>query len=297
MPNVQLFFGDANDAEARLYASLAREGLSADAHLSGELVGPFCRYSDTLPARIRFSDRGPGPTLLAEAVVPHPCFWTPELPFMYRVTVRLSNTSGALTTIANERPFGIRRLGVQGTSIYLDAKRFVLRGIQLDSPNVGDLKAAREAASALYLDDPNDVILEEASEEGVLLAVRLGDNTAEEKLIAEVARVGRWPAVAVVVLDGDVPACKDLQRAARNTLLAQRVTSGELSATSLRPWADLLWWEVSRVEAAIVCPSHNLPLIVYRPAAEAATIAERRLNCDRLQAELAPLGDFAGYFT
>ena len=60
--NPTIFAGDSSDALARVYAALPRTGLPDDARLEGELVGPYCRHSQTLPARIRFLDRGPGPT-------------------------------------------------------------------------------------------------------------------------------------------------------------------------------------------------------------------------------------------
>ena len=299
---LQLFVGDASDAEARVYATLPRAGLADDAQLTGELVGPQCRYSKTLPARVRFVDRGPGPTLLAEAVVPDPCFWTPELPFMYSAELRLSGADAAENGLAPapavvRRPFGIRRLGVHRTSIYLDAKRFVFRGVHLDAPKIEDLKAAREATSALYLEKPSDAFLQEASEEGVFLAVHFGKKTSQDKLIAELARIAKWPAMAIAVLNHDVLAGKELRLAARTMLLAQRITGADASATSLSSWAHLLWCVAGREEAAIISPPRILPVIVCRPAAEAATIAERRRNCDHLQADLVPLGDFAGYLT
>jgi hypothetical protein len=300
--DLQLFIGDASDAEARVYATLPRGDLLHDAQLTGELIGPHCRYSKTLPARIRFIDRGPGPTLLAEAVVADPCFWTPELPFMYSAELRLSGADAAGNPIApvpavQSRLCGIRRLGVHGTSIYLDAKRIVVRGIHIDTPRIEDLKAAREAASALYLEEPSDAFLQEASEEGALLAVGLGERMPQDKLIAELVRLGRWPAVALVVLDSDVPVGKELRLAVRNTLLAQRVAGAQVLPVGFCPWAHLLWWHVDiPVTAVTALPRHDLPIIVYRPRTKTATIFELRRACDRLQADVALLGDFAGYF-
>jgi hypothetical protein len=297
----QLFVGDANEALARVYAALPRAGLHAEARLVGELAGPFCRYSQTLPARIRFVDRGPGASLLAEAIVPDPCFWTPELPFLYKAELRITageEPDGDITVAAG-RAFGIRRLGVEKASIYLDARRFVPRGVFRECVGVADLKRARDTASALYVSDPSEDVLQEASEDGVLLAVRLRapDNATRDRvavLQSELARIGRCPAVAVVVLDGDITAGPELRAAARGMLLAQHVTSaGAYFAPA--PWAHLLWWPIDEQTPAGT-PSHDLPILVYRPARENATIEESRRACDRLQAELATLGDFAGYF-
>lgn len=301
MPELQLFYGDANEAEARIYAALPREELSADSRLSGELLGPFCRYSHTLPAKIRFADRGPGKTLLAEAVVPDPCFWTPELPFLYRATFQIVDKSGGAATVANDRPFGIRRLGVDGTSIYLDTRRFVFRGVRRDTAEVNDLKEARSTAAVLYVSNPGDDFLREASEEGVLLAVDLtserGDSLPRSVGGGDIAdalsRLARFPAAAIVILNADVPFAKKLRLAARNTLLAQRATS--VLPPSLAAWAHVAWWEIDDPHEHRSSPP-NVPIVVYREARETTTIGEGRRACDRLQAELADLGDFAGYF-
>ncbi len=297
---LQLFAGEASDAEARVYAMLQRTGLPDDAQLAGDLVGPFCRYSQTLPARIRFVDRGPGATLLAEAVVPDPCFWTPELPFMYSAELRLSpEDTGRVTTSVPTLPrrlFGIRRLGVHAGSLYQDAKRFVIRGVRRAAPTIEELQAAREASSALYIEAANDRILQEASEEGVLLVVRIGDASPPGNLIGELARVGRWPAAAVVVLDAGLVAGNELRLVARNTLLAQRFTEADVANAPLRPWAHLVWWELAAGQSPLAHLPQNVPVVVFRPGSEAGAIGERRQNCDQLQADLAPQADFAGYF-
>jgi hypothetical protein len=290
-----IFVGESSDALARVYATLPRDGLADGPRLEGELIGPYCRYSKTLPARIHFADRGPGSSLLAEAVVPDPCFWSPDLPFLYTAELRVvagEAGAGHESRQRHVRPIGIRRLGVQGKSLYLDAKRLVLRGVRIDAAAIDDLIAAKQAASALFVTDPNDSFLQEASEKGVLLVVELHTS----QLTTELSRLSRWPAVSVVVLPGDVPAGKDLRLVARNTLLAQESNAAHES-TELAPWAHLLWWRIeSRTQFADL-PARNLPIIAYRPISKNATIELGRRACDRLQADLAPLGDFAGYFT
>jgi hypothetical protein len=216
---------------------------------------------------------------------------------MYSAELRLSTGGDAARDVAIvRRPFGIRRLGVQGPSIYLDAKRFVVRGVRLDSPTAEDLNAARRAASALYIDEATDALLLEASEAGVLLVVRLGQKPPQNAVTAELDRIGRWPAVAIAVIDADVPAGKELRLAARNTLLAQACTTAA-AAAELKPWADVLWCEIAQSVSPIDHSAARLPVIVYRPMLETETISHRRESCDRLQADLAPLGDFTGFFT
>ena len=219
---------------------------------------------------------------------------------MYSAELRLSTADPGRNTAVEptivRRRFGIRRLGVQGDSIYLDAKRFVIRGVRHDAPTIEEIIAAREAASALYVDLADDQILQAASEEGVLLAVRIANTSTQDNLITDLGHIGRWPATAMVVLDADPAADKGLRLAARNTLLAQRFSGAEISTAPLRPWAHLSWWELETGQAPMGRPPHDAPVVVFCPHSDKAAIRERRQNCDYLQADLAPVADFAGYF-
>ena len=138
---VQVFFGASDPAQARIYAQLELpESLfadQADLRLSGRLIGPDCEFAHTLPARIPIVQRDASQaSLLAEAVVPDPCFWTPELPFQYRAEIQLHRDDRLLASW--QRRLGIRRLGARGRFLFFDGKRFVLRG----TFNQGRLKGA-----------------------------------------------------------------------------------------------------------------------------------------------------------
>jgi hypothetical protein len=52
--------------------------------LRGTLRGPFCESARTLPAEFPFYALLAAQRPAAEAVVPDPCFWSPELPHLYR---------------------------------------------------------------------------------------------------------------------------------------------------------------------------------------------------------------------
>jgi Glycosyl hydrolases family 2 len=55
--------------------------------LRGTLRGPYCEKARTLPAEFPFQDLSPARPLTAEAVVPDPCLWSPDLPHLYRADV------------------------------------------------------------------------------------------------------------------------------------------------------------------------------------------------------------------
>ncbi len=92
---LELIVGHVTAGESRLYARLDGLDPAAGWHLSGSIHGPECRFAQTLPATYKFHDRGPGPTLLAEAFVPDPCFWSPALPQVYRATIELRRADRA----------------------------------------------------------------------------------------------------------------------------------------------------------------------------------------------------------
>ena len=123
LQDVEVFFGDANNAEARIYARLASERAAAGAQLTGRVVGPSCMYAKTLSAAIRLAPKrtpqdSTAPRLLSEAIVPDPCFWSAEMPYLYRVEVEL-HAAGQLLAAA-EWDLGIRPLGVRGRKLLLE---------------------------------------------------------------------------------------------------------------------------------------------------------------------------------
>jgi len=87
---IEIFVGDVNDVEARVYARYVGAAKDDGAHaerivLKGRLRGPYCERSRTLPAEIAFRDsEKPG---LIEALVPDPCTWSPDLPHLYQADV------------------------------------------------------------------------------------------------------------------------------------------------------------------------------------------------------------------
>ena len=296
--HLELFFGDASDAVARVYAQVLRDETTTGGHLSGELIGPECRFAQTLSARIPFSDRGPGESLLAEAVVPDPCFWTPELPMLYRANIQGSGAEqgsgargqgpGKTGTATIEKWVGIRRLGTRGRSLILDTERWVPRGAWLGRISSDDLKVAREADVLLCGPPPDDDVCLEASRHGVPLLIDLSEHRGD--MADEVRRLGQWPAVFLVALESHAAIDPPIRAAARNLLFAAKFAADE----SIDPpqWAQLLLCDVNAENGSPLagCP---LPILARRRAS--ADIGSARASCDQLQCDLASVGDFAGY--
>ncbi len=282
---LEIFFGEASDTLCHVYARLRGPEAGQGLQLAGSLSGPSCLYAQTLPATFRWVDRGPGPSLVAEAIVPEPCFWTPEMPHQYQADVQLRQGSHVLSRA--QRPLGIRRLGVHNRDLVFDGKRWVLRGMHGDAWPPIDLSPWHESDVAMIVHNPDDALCREASRMGVFLvaALEAGDPR-------EIARLSRWPAVGIVSLP-NLPTL-DLGGLAHNLLLAQRIAPEQPLAP--QPWAQLAVCEMGQSEAlggrTETCP---IPVIAQRSTGERATIAQGRARCDLLQRDLAGRGEFAGY--
>jgi hypothetical protein len=284
---LELFFGDASDTVCRVYARLpgvTESGLT----LSGHLAGPNCAYADTLPARFALSDRGPGAGLLAAATVPEPCFWTPDMPHLYRATVELRRGDKVLASVT--RDIGLRTLGAASGKLYYDAKRWVLRGVRMDSVPLTDLKEWRELQTTLVVRNPSEDLCRQASEVGVLLVAELDSHDEDS-----IRRLARWAAVGMVVL----PADPRHERAAlrslgQNLLFAERLVTGD----ELRPsaWADVAFCELdSSAEVATRIQKCQAAIIAVAEPTEYTNLEVARSACDQLQRQLAGHDRWAGY--
>ncbi len=62
---------------------------------------------------------------MAAAIVPEPCFWTPDMPQIYQAIVELRQAGNVVARA--ERIVGMRTLGATGRKLFYDGKRWVLR--------------------------------------------------------------------------------------------------------------------------------------------------------------------------
>jgi hypothetical protein len=281
---LEIFFGDVSDAVCRVYVRWP-DAEGQGYKLGGSLTGPICPYAHTLPATLAFVDRGPGDAPLAEAYVPEPCFWTPEMPHVYRARVQLQRDGRVVATV--ERLVGIRTLGASGRKLVYDAKRWVLRGVRATAVPPTGLEEWREGGSAMIVASPIDALCEQASRLGVLLVAELSDFNRDE-----IRRLSGWPAVGVVSLPAKAPV--ELGGLRHNLLLAERFGASEPVAPAA--WADAVVCEVADpgdfAARALSCP---VAVIAFRPVERLASVAEGRSGCDILQRDLAGRVDIAGY--
>jgi len=309
--NFSVFFGEATDAQARVYVEYTAD-VPTDATLSGTVTGPFCQYARTLPARLPLvaypADKAG--TLLSQSVVPDPCFWTPEMPFLYTVDIEVRR--GDELHESDQRQFGIRPLGVRVRDLVFGGRRWVLRGVDKHSIN-GDsisrdirtassleqlLRECHAARAALVVVEPDDEICELASRLGVLLVALVEGPLGD--VHNSLRRLARWSAVGLAVLSDASAAATLDKRPALNLLVGQRIAAA--MPAPLAPWADVAYVEITRTDELQLhdlrnaCDAlGNVPTLVCRRLPAAMSITEARAAGDRLQRDFAPLGDFAGY--
>jgi hypothetical protein len=290
LSRVQIFFGDANNAEARVYARLTSGELRGDEQLVGTVVGPRCAYSHTLSASIPLVARGKHPSLLAEAIVPDPCFWSPDLPFLYDARIELrrgSEVAGSIT-----RTFGIRPLGIRGRRLVFDAHALVLRAVRMTAVPKTPLASWREAAAALDVVDPSPSLLEEASRTGVWVVARLSERCQD--IPAALEELSKWPAVAIVVLPAETEPALDATPFG-NLILAQAVSPKQTPV--LAPWASAVVYRIEDADDDLADQASRwtVPLLLQRPAENFPDLRQARAACDLLQRDTAGRGDFSGY--
>ena len=293
--SLDVFYGELNFARAAIYVRLSRSTPVGDPQelestpltLAGVVRGPRNRHARQLSAAYTLTDLGPGPTLLARAMITDPCLWSPESPAAYDLTIELKR--GERTIAQASRQIGLRSLAVVGRRFLWQGNNWVLRGAarqveELSREFTGALVCRQETAS--------DQLLQAASVEGVFLLVMIdGDNGIVDS--QAIRRLASWPAVAGIILSGDATVSREaLRRLAPNLLFGRFAVEGEIA-----PWSDQPQFIIAHVKSpesfAAWGERLSVPLIAWR-VAECNQEAIRG-ECDRLQRDLAPFGQFAGY--
>lgn len=292
MESATAFLGTVTPQAARVYLRLPPGSCAESERLVGVVRGPYCDESRTLPAAFPLRYLGADPRPLATATLLDPTEWSPELPAWYEVEWERRN--GPQVVDAGRLELAVRRLGAQRRSLFAGGERWVLRGAEPARGQI-DWEAWRAAPLAILrpalgeaADD--ELLLREASRRGALVVPWW--RAAGDAMLSRLAWAGRFPAVWLALLeesgDCDPQALRD---AAPNLLLARRWTE---SGASL-DWADLWFADASAVHAAGALRWEQ-PIVVMAPAPPLdGAPSTGRAACERLQRDLAPLGDFAGY--
>jgi hypothetical protein len=281
---IDVFYGRVTHNSAQIYVRVRSLVGGGEWSIAGRVRGPIAPGTRTLPMTVALKDLGEGATLLGSCSVPDPTFWTTQLPGTYEITIQLCRDGEVVEEVIQS--LGIRFFGASRRNFLWEGKRWVLRGVQTQVRDVEEINAFQDNAGVLVVQNPPDSILDMASLSGVLLVVELDSGD----LLQDLRNLTRWPAVAIAILPTACDVDDDMRAAAPNLLLAQRI-----DVTSANPLAD--WAQVAICDAMEVklAESWAVPIVAERRLTGDYTLIEARRECDHLQRDLAPIGDFAGY--
>ncbi len=264
--------------------------------ITGTACGPFCEFSKTLTADFRFQkvSRAGVEAGAVEVLVLDPCYWTPELPFLYEFHLSLKMVDGTERSVLATT--GVVRLHCEADNLRMNLKRVVLRGTRCSAPTKAILQQAREHETALIVDYPEAWVCELASRIGVPLVVDLREI---DRPWQEVGRELDWfPAVILVLLSTEQ--LVDVDRGwlgPRHSFVALAVSADASAEQIANLQYDLLAVELSGNGRPLEwIAGSEKPVIAIRRGESYPGLAGARSSCDRLQADLAPQFNLAGYF-
>jgi hypothetical protein len=91
--DVSMFISRLTPTEAEVNITVFPESLSSTTQARGRLVGPRCAYAATVeiahPLREQSRELTDTPRIVLRALIPEPCLWDSESPFVYRCQVEL----------------------------------------------------------------------------------------------------------------------------------------------------------------------------------------------------------------
>ncbi len=295
MPDITLehlvvFHGELSPQQAHVYVRLDGGDSLSSWRLQGRITGPHNALTRTLPATVALQDLGPGPSKLARAIVPDPCYWLPGEPYQYDVHVQLVGPQGIVA--ATERTIGLRAFGTCDRQLLLEAQRWQLCGAAEESVETAAWPAWRETGMTKFLRSPSHLQCQQASAEGVMLIAHVEAATAAG-IEREIRRLSRHAAVAIISLSAAGLAADTIRVLAPNVLLAQSHAS--LAPLVPAAWADLVICPVAdRRGVTDPWPHRSLPVLLHCPRDQRTSLAEARDICQQLLNRAGPLEALAG---
>lgn len=255
--------------------------------LSGDIYGPVCKGSQTLPSRATIVDTSSQGALTASATVLDPTPWTPELPATYLATVHVSIDGDSPLTCNHQ--FGFKSLEIRNDSFYVNQRRFVPRLAQLNLQGLDAsdlLDIVKEEHLCLAVSHPAHDLLRLATEQGCWVVILL-DGSEDP---ATVLSWCKHPACFAVVLttEASIQLLNPLQnQIGAYTMLGQQVSPGQ-------DISDLVQFVTVEASELNVVESTKKPVVVTRND-NGVSIENGRRGCELIQRDTAMTGDFAGY--
>jgi hypothetical protein len=304
LDNLDVFYGELTPARAMVYARL--EGLESTAGLT---LGGFVRGpirigppipGNTMAANYRFRNLGSEPSLLAAAAIPDPCYWSPHLDpsdietcfntRIYEIEIELRRNDHVIERV--NRKLAFRPLGVKGSLFSYAGKTWILRGADENSGSAF-VNLTRALPSSL---SPVGVLTNRLR----IFDMSSGDVAHQAVLCRRISRSPDYGAVLFPSDRNDVVA--SVRHQCPNLLIGRWVRQGgELPSMSNSDFLiahvfDLK--EFAQWAAAIPIPLVAVRALWVQPGnAKGLNPPSENVvrEIDRLQRDLAPYGQFAGY--
>lgn len=261
--------------------------------LTGRITGPFSRLGSTLPAEFDVRDLGAGVSVLAQAAVLEPVYWSPDMPAHYRIELELRQ-HGSLVE-ARSLKYGIRWLESRGGAFAWNNRRTILRGCVLSQEAFALTLAGPLPGDDLTycLADPEFEHCDLAMHAGAPL---LAEWTPQSGSLA--AALNEWT-FSPALLAAIIPADEQLDRGAlppRPTLFLAADVRGQRQLV-IPKWADAVALRDDQLAELIqTTPADDRPILIFAQRDHDGHPQSIRAACDRLRAELAPTRQCAGYF-
>ena len=292
----QLFHTQADPNVAQVYVRVHADVdlqpyWEAGWRITGDIYGPQCHRSHTLPARYTFADQGPGSSFLAQAILPDPCFWSDQVPSLYQATWQLNQPQQA--GIQQQALLGLRSLAIKNRQLVLNTESWEFQAAAIRRLSNWSVEQYHQQSLVMLLEQPDTSLLKEASELGTwVVAVLSGD---EDEICEQLSQMAACPAVCMGIIRSPIKTPERLRHVAPNLILGQWLQ--DPSDLPLANWSQLLFCECSTPETLSgYIEGCSVPLIAVRSgddmpsaadASEAFRLFKSSFDQDRLPAGYA----------
>ena len=147
---IQITSGRLDPVEAEVLVHVDLEHATSSMPVRGRLIGPRCPYSSTVevayPFEQRFAEEG---HRRLRVVIPEPCLWDPETPFLYEGLVELWDAGQRRDQVQIRH--GLRRFSLGRHGLRWNGRMLTLRGAVRSSRQPDDALRLHRAGSNLLL--------------------------------------------------------------------------------------------------------------------------------------------------